>query len=566
MNFIDRFLLRVVMLPTFLYDKLGVDTPQLRAILTAKLTMDNRRPASFGMQKRRSDKKEINGATLKMILSGLIMGLFMLFSFAVGNGMVTKLALFMTMFIFMVCLTLITDFTSVLIDIRDNLILLPKPVSDVTFMTGRLLHIAIRTSIIVFPLSVPACVTAAIIQGPAIILPFILMIVQMTLLSIFFINAVYLLILKITTPAKFQNIIGSIQIVFVMIVMLAYQVLPRMVDSSVMQHISISEIPFVRFVPSFWFADACMLLSGGGFTMEAMISLMLSVVVPVLSIWVVIRFFAPSFNQKLGMITGGTVEQTVATTKAGAEKQVVKQSFWQRIAHWFTKPGAERAGFLFASHMITRSRDFKMKVYPSFGSILIICIMPFLQNHTLTDVSLASPKIFSFLLLLMYMCSLPLSAALMQVSYSDKFKASWIFFVTPLERPGAIISGTVKCMMVFFLIPFALILTLVGVAFQGYTVLPNMLLGCINLLVICSLLAYLSVKKLPFSTAQETSTRGNTFVRTMLFLVIPVTIGIVHWLLSGFLWAILLWIVISSVALWLIFDEIKKREWQSLNL
>ncbi len=300
MNFIDKFFLWLVLLPVSLYRSLGVDTTQLRAILSAKLTMDNRRPASFGNHRRKKEKKEVNGATLKTIFGSLVMGLLMLFAFAVGNGMLTKLSLFMTMFIFMVCLTLITDFTSVLIDIRDNLIILPKPVSDATFMTARLLHIGIRTSIIVLPLSVPALVAATIMQGPLVILPFVLMILLMTLLSIFFINAVYLLILKITTPAKFQNIIGSIQIGFVMIVMLAYQVLPRMVNSSVMQHISISEIPFVRFVPSFWFADACMLLSGGGFSLGSAVSLVLSVIVPLLSIWGRSPVFCSFFQSKTG--------------------------------------------------------------------------------------------------------------------------------------------------------------------------------------------------------------------------------------------------------------------------
>ena len=567
MNFIDKFFLWLVLLPASLYRSLGVDTVQLRAILSAKLTMDNRRPVSFGGNRRKKEKKEVNGATLKTIFSSLIMGILMLFAFAVGNGMLTKLSLFMTMFIFMVCLTLITDFTSVLIDIRDNLIILPKPVADATFMTARLLHIGIRTSIIVLPLSVPALVVATIMQGPLVILPFILMILLMTLLSIFFINAVYLLILKITTPAKFQNIIGSIQIGFVMIVMLAYQVLPRMVNSSLMQHININEIPFVQFVPSFWFADGCMALSGGGFTLGSMVSLALSIVVPLLSIWVVVRFFAPSFNQKLGMITGGTSEQSAVTTKPNADVRTNRagKSIWQRLAGWVTKPGAERAGFLFSSSMMTRSRDFKMKVYPSFGSIIIICVVMLFQNHGLDGLSLHSPKWMPVLLLILYMCSLPLSAALMQVVYSDKFKASWIFFVTPLENPGHVISGTFKCMLFLFLAPFALLLVVLGVALLGFSVLPNLLLGCLNLCVIGSFMTYLLVRKLPFSSALEGTNQGGTFIRTMLFLIVPGLLGVGHWLLSGFQWVIGLWIVLSAVAFWLILDEVKKKGWQNLQ-
>ncbi len=567
MNFIDKFFLWLVMLPASLYRSLGVDIVQLRAILSTKLTMDNRRPASFGGSRRKKEKKEVNGATLKTIFSSLIMGLLMLFAFAVGNGMLTKLSLFMTMFIFMVCLTLITDFTSVLIDIRDNLIILPKPVSDATFMTARLLHIGIRTSIIVLPLSVPALVVATIMQGPLVILPFVLMILLMTLLSIFFINAVYLLILKITTPAKFQNIIGSIQIGFVMIMMLAYQVLPRMVSSSLMQHININEIPFVQFVPSFWFADGCMALSGGGFTLGSMVSLALSIVVPLLSIWVVVRFFAPSFNQKLGMITGGTTEQSTVTTKPDADVRTNRggKSIWQRLAGWLTKPGLERAGFLFAAQMSTRSRDFKLRVYPAFGSIIIITLIPLIQNNVFSHVNFANPKMVWVFLLVIYLCCMPLGSALFQVAYSDKFKASWVFFVTPLDKPGLLISGTAKFMLLFFVVPLVTVLFLLGTVLLGLASLPNLLLAFLNALTIGSLLSYLMIRKLPFSIALSATQQGNAFIRIMLLLIFPGTVGVIHWLISGFQWAIWFWIILSTIALWLILDEIKKRGWKSLT-
>jgi len=148
------------------------------------------------------EKKEINSATLKTMFVSLIMGLFFLMGFAIGDDMTTKLTIFFSMFIFMLAATLITDFTSVLIDTRDNLIILPKPVSDATFVTSRLMHIAIHINKLLLPLALPALIALIVLYGPATIVPFILMTFFATLLSIFLVNAVYLLILQLVKPSK----------------------------------------------------------------------------------------------------------------------------------------------------------------------------------------------------------------------------------------------------------------------------------------------------------------------------------------------------------------------------
>jgi ABC-2 type transport system permease protein len=561
MNFIDKFFLWLVLQPAFIYRKLGVNRLQLYAVLSAKLTMDNRRPASFGGRNRGKEKKEISKATLTTMGGALMMGLIMLYTFGIGNDMVTKLAMYMSMFIFMICITLITDFTSVLIDVRDNLIILPKPISDVTFVTARLLHITIRTTIVVLPMTLPGCITAAIIQGPAIILPFILMMLLMTLLGIFFINAIYILILKITTPVKFQSVIGSIQIGFVVLMMASYQIMPRMVQSSILSHVSVSTLPYMKFYPPYWFADACMLLSGNNLSSTSMMSLVLSIFIPLLSIWLVVRFFAPSFNRKLGMITGGTAEQSAPRKRLEGSRKI---SLLERLAGWLTKPGAEFAGFLFAGRMIGRSRDFKMKVFPSIGYMIVFAGMMLFRDKSFAGLA-SGEKVAPMLLMVIYMSSMLLSTAMIQLPYTDKFKASWLFFVAPIERPGLVISGAVKCVMILFFVPLALALVVLGLVLQGPSVLPNLLLGCLNVLVIGSLIAYIMVKQLPFSTAQEGAAGGSTFIRSMLLLILPGAFGLVHYFLSGFQWVILLLLLITAIIPWLVFDEIKKRDWSSLK-
>jgi len=169
------------------------------------------------------------------------------------------------------------------------------------------------------------------------------------------------------------------------------------------------------------------------------------------------------------------------------------------------------------------------------------------------------------LLMVIYMSSMLLSTAMIQLPYTDKYKASWLFFVAPIERPGFVISGAVKCVMILFFVPLAFALVVLGLVLQGPSVLPNLLLGCLNVLVIGSIIAYIMVKQLPFSTAQEGAAGGSTFIRSMLLLILPGAFGLVHYFLSGFQWVILLLLLITAVIPWLVFDEIKKRDWGSLK-
>ena len=563
MNFIDKFFLWLVLLPAAVYRKMGVNLDQLQAVLSAKLTMDNRRPAAFGNNRRQGKEKKVpTKATLSTMLGSLVMGLVMLYTFGIGANMQTKLTLFFSMFLFMLCVTLITDFTSVLIDARDNLIILPKPISDITFVTARMLHITVRTSIIVLPMTLPALILSTVQQGLALILPFVLMVVLMTLFGIFLINAVYLLILKITTPAKFQKVIGSIQIGFVMLIMIMYQIMPRMMQSQDALHFSVTAHPWLQLLPTYWFADATMLLSGAGFSSTSMVSLVLSVLVPLFSVWLVVKVFAPSFNSKLGMITSGSSEQTVASKTS---KATGKSTFLQRLAGFLTKSGSENAGFMFSSRMMSRSREFKMKVYPSIGYIIVMSAVFLFQDKHLAEITANSAKLAPILMIIIYMSSMLVSGALMQLTYSDKFKAAWMFQVTPVSRPGLLISGAIKSVLVFFFLPLGVAILILGVVLQGPTVLPNLLLACCNVLTIGACIAYVQVRSLPFSMPVEGATGGSTFIRSMLLLILPAFLGLFHWFISGFQWAVLLMLLITAVVPWLVFDEIKKRSWNQLK-
>jgi ABC-2 type transport system permease protein len=64
MNILNKFFLRTVLLPAGLYRKMGVNIPHLKAILTTKLMMDDRRVSQHPTGKKKKIKKEPKNMTI----------------------------------------------------------------------------------------------------------------------------------------------------------------------------------------------------------------------------------------------------------------------------------------------------------------------------------------------------------------------------------------------------------------------------------------------------------------------------------------------------------------------
>jgi len=565
MNFFDKFFLKIFLFAAPVLQKMNVNMDHLRAILVAKLTMDNRRPAAFQQMKMSKEKKELNHATLKTMFVSLIMGLFFLFSFAIGNDIITQLTFFFSMFIFMLAATLITDFTSVLIDTRDNLIILPKPVNDATFVTARLLHIAIHINKLLLPMALPSLIALVVIAGPATIIPFILMILFATMLSIFLVNAVYILILKITKPANFQSVISYFQIVFAVFIYGGYQLLPRMMADMGIENIKISTLHNIGFYPPYWFADACNSISTLTFESRNIYNLILAIGIPLVSIFVVVKYFAPAFTRNLSMITGTSEEVKTKLIRKNSETGF-RLTWIEKLAKMLTSGSSEYMGFLFTWKMMGRSRDFKMKVYPGFGYMLVLFAMMMFQSKSpsLADFSEMTEKAKTIFIVILYFSSFIVLSAIAQLPFSEKYKAAWLFAITPVVKPGQLISGAVKSVIACFYIPVVLIFLVFSILLIGPGILPNLVFGCFNILAVSSFIAYLNLRVLPFSVSSQDVSKGRTN-RNFLTMLIPVFLGVIHWLIFDFTWAVVILAALSVIATWMIVDSIRNLSWARIE-
>jgi len=280
---------------------------------------------------------------------------------------------------------------------------------------------------------------------------------------------------------------------------------------------------------------------------------------------IVVKYLAPSFTQKLSLINSSAAE----IKKADPDKihSVKRQSSWvEYLAGKLTSGAVELTGFLFTWKMMGRSREFKIRVYPTLGYFLVIFLLMTLngKSGSLSEITSLSGKGKIFLILLIYFSSLISITALAQLSGSEKYRASWIFNVSPLISPGPVITGALKSVIFSFVLPLFLLFLLSGIPAIGLRIVPHLLLGCINVVALCSLLAYFFLKKLPF-TQPPSNTGSFTFINSMLTLVLSFVFGLIH--LSFFDKPIVLMIIclVSMAIILFFFSLIRKTQWKNVQ-
>lgn len=564
MTVINKAFLKFALLPSAAYRIMGVNTKQLRSILQTKLTIDDRRPNTLQQTSYRKKDKPVTAATIGTMIVSALMGLLYLLAFSVGSNMITHLTVYFTFFFFMLSATLISDFTSVLIDVRDNFIILPKPVNDRTLMAARLLHIFIHICKLVLPMSIGGIVYMANETGLAGVLVFAVMLLFVTVFSIFFINALYILILRITTPARFQSIISYVQIFLAIAMYASYQILPSMLDEAGFQEFNIQSYPWSGAYPVYWFAACWKVLSTASGSTGEIIAASAGLLLPLLSLWLVIRYLAPSFNNRLALSASGVSEKpkekSVQRVKPGS-------SYARLLANFFTRSSAERMGFLFVWKMTGRSRDFKLKVYPSIGYMAVYVVIILVRGRSidLDAIRTGEGSGRGLVISALYFTSLIFIMAMNQVIYSDKYKAAWIFFISPVKTPGEVIAGGAKAAIMKFFLPLAGLIIGTTLALGAWKLMPNIILGLFNQLLIVSLLVHAGKRVFPFSLPQNAGNRTGSFIRNLGVMAFLGALGVGHYFIFSLLPVVIIFAVLSIIATWLLMSGIRSSSWQTVK-
>jgi len=558
----NKILLYLIMLPAGLWRHMGADVTQLKAILTVKLKMDDRKPLTMGRPQANKKKKMKYASTLAFFLSFFV-GIMYLFPLIVFDDPFLALFGLFTMLTVLLTFGLVTDFSNVLVDTRDKLIIFPKPISDRTIFLSRVLHIFIYFFRSVFPMSLMPWILWGFLHGWKGALWFPIPILFLTLISLFFVMACYSLLLRVVRPEKFKDVIGYFQIFFSILVFSTYyMVMPQLRNEAMFQQFDIRTIEWIKYTPTYWLAacwywvepKASTLPGTGWFSI-------LAVLAPFIMLWVTVKFFAPSFIRKISAIDGVDVE--VPRVKA---KQGSKSKLYITFANMFNSSAASKAGFSIAWLQTGRSRSFKMRVYPGFAYIFVYFFYLFMNTNVpfsqILDKMAGRPSH----LILLYMTSFILLNAVTNMNMTEQYRASWIYYSSPMEAPGRIMGGAFKAMWVKYYLPFVIVVAIFVLKVWGIGAWIDIVLATTNVTTYVLILMYLGNRYLPFSMPEQMKTKAGKAVLKMLFaLVFMGCMGLAHFAIY-FTWLKILLAFISMALLWTIWDSYINTSWKQLKI
>jgi hypothetical protein len=204
----------------------GIDMESLHAIVQTKLMMDKRRV--YMQWKPRQQNENRNHLIMVMLVYGLF-GVFIGAAIYTIPSFVLGMIIAHTYFIFMMAMTLVSDFSTVLLDTTDNQVILPRPVSSQTLFMARLLHILIYLLQFTISLALVPVVFTAFKYGLLTAIAMCFTALLSVLLAVFFTYLLYLLILRFSNEQKLRDIVTYFQIAVTVIFTVGLQILPRMI-------------------------------------------------------------------------------------------------------------------------------------------------------------------------------------------------------------------------------------------------------------------------------------------------------------------------------------------------
>lgn len=525
-----------------LLEKLDIDYPVMRRILQTKLLMDGRRaPTIVGKSRRNQrdrhakdgdpDRNQFFGSLWLYLIFGGFTCLFVLN----GDNYIFQMSFVFGILMFMIMTSLISDFSSVLLDVRDRSILQTKPVNRRTIAMAKALHIFYYLFFLTGALAVIPLGVGLFRHGWGFFLIFAVELVLMDLLIIALTAMLYLLVLRLLDGERLKDLINYVQIGLTIGIALGYQLLIRVFDFIDLQ--AVIQFKWWHFlIPPIWFGAPYEMLLQGDNRTEIAVASGLAVLVPVIA-GVIYLLMMPSMEKNLQKLAGPGASQ-----REGAGRWV------NRLARVLCPEGQERAFFHFAWRMMAREREFKLKVYPNLGfSLIFPPILLFTMGMQDGWASLRGTQLHLFI----YGCALLMPNLVWMLRYSSNYKASWIYRTAPVSSSIPIQRGTLTAAVVRLLLPVYAFEAAGFMVLFGAEIIPDLLaagLGLLAYAVIC--FAVVDNKNTyPFSERFEAAQTGLSLKMIGLMLMLAV-FGQLHYIAAQFSFGVLIYIALLLAANW----------------
>ena len=530
LKLLDRF--------AFIFKMLGADYILMRKILEIKLIMDGRRiPTVLNNNKEADGSKEKNHF-LSSLWVYTLMGAITIPFIIMGDHYIFQMSLVFGIYLFMIMSTLISDFSSVLLDLRDKNVLLSKPINAKTVSMAKAVHVFIYMSYISVAFAGIPIVVSLVRHGVLFALIFVCEIILADLFIVAVTALIYLLVLKVFDGEKLKDIINYVQIALAIVIAVGYQLIGRLFQFTELSAVFIPKW-WQCFVVPVWFGAPFEILLNASENGYYQLFSLLALLMPLISILLFLRLM-PVFERNL---------QKLASYSGTRRKGSLRLS--EITARLICFSREERTFYRFAMDMMRNEREFKLQVYPSLGLSIVFPFL-FIMNEIASGTS-KLPFSTNYCLHL-YFGAIFLPSVIQMMKCSANYRGAWIYKTAPVKDVGAIFKGTMKALLVRLFLPVFLVESIIFIMLLGSGIIPNLIGIFLNILLFAVLCFRIFERTLPFSESFGSARKG-AWAAIPTFFILAALAGAHYFFISawfgayGIYWVIVL-SAVSNVILW----------------
>lgn len=483
---------------------------QIREMLKLKLIMDSRR-IPIGTQKNAKKlKKEPKRSMIITCLVYLFLGVFIA-SMQIMPNIFGANILGFAMLIFMLFSVYISEYSAVLLDTTEKSFYGALPIGHNEINTAKNIHIAYYIGTIALSMMLPSMVTAFIFHGALYGLLFVVMSVVITVFCLHLAGTIYYLLLKVFSGEKLKDILSGFQIFMTIAMVLAYQIVPRVIDFAEFAKAELTFSPFFFILPPAWFAGILAMFFAATSAGYYYILAGMAVVAVVLLEIVYNRKVMPEFEGELDKLTETAKENKSLST------------FSMFLCKMLSKDEQENAFMKLVLIQISRNRDIKLKLYPQLANALIlplIILLSQLSRYGGFTGLITTIRESRWTIMLLYSVGLTSSVLYTIISQSENKESLLFYQVLPIENLSKCIRAGIKVVLFSYITPIFMVLSLMFFVICGIKALPDIVLAYIAFIFITSFEIRISSWVLPFSTETVTGNAGYNMMMSLINMII----------------------------------------------
>lgn len=509
----------------------GVDYPLFRLLLETRLQLDRRRPQphfNLGSTAASPDGDNRRIALFFQLIFGGVMTLMVAVSPPlVGLGIVHAFVMLM------LGLTLLSEFSTVLHDPADDVVLGALPIDGRTALAARAFFagsfIAVNAACLGGPAAVVGFFRGSVAYFPA----YILSLALNAVLTLLLVHLVYLVTMSFCAPQRFREVMNVVQIVLSIAFSACYILMPRLIEGAGGQVTGAVSGWFLALPPA-WLAALPALALGAPGEPRLIAAAIAGVVAPVIGLFLVLRVLAPVYRRRLSL--------SGSPRSSARARRPRREPLLDRVAVRWLEPECA-AAFRVVSALVARDRSFRLRVYP----VLAMFVMAFAINPLLAGGPgswLEDLRDGQGFVLMLYGAVFAGTSPLLELVRGDAPAAAWIWQASPFARAGQILTGALLAIVRRFTLPLLGLAALGTVAVWGPRRIPDVVLAFCTVPLVLGGLAALQEPRLPFSRppAQQSQAQMASLIGTTLLVGV---IGGAHFVMTLFA----PWLLLPAAAL-----------------